>query len=136
MLWDSGTWAPIKGKSARDIDDGHLHFILDGQRMKGEWMLIRLKPRGKEKGENWLLCKVGDDFVGGSDDLVEQAVTSVTTGRTMDDISRGLKPALKRSAAKVGIPRFRPPQLAALVDSPPTGNAWVHEVKYFRFRRI
>jgi hypothetical protein len=72
MLWDSGTWAPIKGKSARDIDDGHLHFILDGQRMKGEWMLIRLKPRGKEKGENWLLCKVGDDFVGGSDEFVER----------------------------------------------------------------
>jgi bifunctional non-homologous end joining protein LigD len=136
MLWDAGTWAPIEGKSARDIDAGHLHFILEGQRMKGEWMLIRLKPRGKEKGENWLLRKVGDDFVGGSDDLVEQAATSVTTGRTMDDISRGLKPAVKRSAAKVGIPRFRPLQLATLVDSPPTGNAWMHEVKYDGYRAI
>jgi bifunctional non-homologous end joining protein LigD len=136
MLWDSGTWAPIKGKSARDIDAGHLHFILDGQRMKGEWMLIRLKPRGKEKSENWLLRKVGDDFVGGSDDLVEQAVTSVTTGRTMDEISRGLKPAVKRSAAKVRTPFFRPPQLATLVDSPPAGNAWMHEVKYDGYRAI
>jgi bifunctional non-homologous end joining protein LigD len=136
MLWDMGTWAPIKGKSARDLDAGHLHFTLDGQRMKGEWMLIRLKPRGKEKGENWLLRKVGDDFVGGSDDLVEQAVRSVTIGRTMDEISRGLKSSGKRSGTKAKTPRFRQPQLATLTDSPPLGSAWMHEVKYDGYRAI
>ncbi len=57
MLWDRGTWSPIKGKSAKDLDKGHLHFVLDGERMKGEWLLIRLKPRGKEKSENWLLAQ-------------------------------------------------------------------------------
>ncbi len=30
MLWDRGTWAPIAGKSAKDIEQGHLHFVLDG----------------------------------------------------------------------------------------------------------
>jgi bifunctional non-homologous end joining protein LigD len=45
MLWDRGTWAPVEGKSWKDIDKGHLHFTLDGERMKGEWLLIRLKPR-------------------------------------------------------------------------------------------
>ena len=40
MLWDRGSWGPIKGKSASDIDKGHLHFILEGERMKGEWLLI------------------------------------------------------------------------------------------------
>src|SRR3546814_4979301 len=58
MLWDRGTWAPIEGKSAKDIEKGHLHFILDGERMKGEWLLVRMKPRGNEKRENWLLRKV------------------------------------------------------------------------------
>src|SRR3546814_2452297 len=51
MLWDRGTWAPIEGKSAKDIEKGHLHFILDGERMKGEWMLVRMKPRGNERSE-------------------------------------------------------------------------------------
>src|SRR3546814_96194 len=87
MLWDRGTWAPIEGKSAKDIEKGHLHFILDGERMKGEWLLVRMKPRGNEKRENWLLRKVNDGFAGGTDDLVGRQLTSVLTGRTMAEIA-------------------------------------------------
>src|SRR6187455_2159089 len=61
MLWDKGTWAPIKGKSEKDLDEGHLHFTLDGERMKGEWLLVRMKSRPGEKRENWLLRKIADD---------------------------------------------------------------------------
>ncbi len=134
MLWDNGTWAPIAGKTADTLNEGHLHFTLDGRRMKGEWMLIRLKPRGKEKNENWLLRKVGDAFAAGSDDLVEQCVTSVTTGRTMDEIAAGKKPPAKRKIGRAKMPEFRPPQLATLVDAVPGGNAWMHEVKYDGYR--
>ena len=90
MLWDRGTWSPIKGKSASDLEKGHLHFVLDGERMKGEWLLIRLKPRGREKNENWLLRKIADAEAGGTDTLVETALTSVSTGRTMAEIEEGL----------------------------------------------
>ncbi|RZT56861.1 ATP-dependent DNA ligase LigD phosphoesterase module /ATP-dependent DNA ligase LigD polymerase module [Sphingomonas sp. BK036] len=93
MLWDRGTWSPIKGKSAKDLDKGHLHFVLEGERMKGEWLLIRLKPRAKEKRENWLLRKIDDAAAGGTDVLVEEALTSVSTGRTMVEIAEGKKPA-------------------------------------------
>ena len=89
MLWDRGTWSPIAGKKASDIKDGHLHFVLDGERMRGEWMLIRLKPRGRERNENWLLRKVTDGEAGGTDTLTETALTSVATGRTMDEIAEG-----------------------------------------------
>ncbi|MCP3734343.1 DNA ligase D [Sphingomonas sp. RP10(2022)] len=103
MLWDRGTWAPIAGKSAKDLDKGHLHFTLDGERMKGEWLLIRLKPRAKEKRENWLLRKIDDAYAGGTDTLVEEALTSVATGRTMVEIAEGAKP--KFSPARGGGPR-------------------------------
>ncbi|PTQ58851.1 ATP-dependent DNA ligase LigD phosphoesterase module /ATP-dependent DNA ligase LigD polymerase module [Sphingomonas sp. PP-CE-3G-477] len=93
MLWDRGTWSPIKGKSAKDLDKGHLHFVLDGERMKGEWLLIRLKPRANEKRENWLLRKIDDAAAGGTDTLVEEALTSVATGRTMVEIEEDKKPA-------------------------------------------
>ncbi|MGU3391620.1 DNA ligase D [Sphingomonas sp. M1A8_2b] len=99
MLWDRGTWSPIKGKSAKDLDKGHLHFVLDGERMKGEWLLIRLKPRAKEKRENWLLRKIDDAAAGGTDTLVEEALTSVSTGRTMIEIEEG-----KSSPARGGGP--------------------------------
>ena len=91
MLWDRGTWSPIKGKSAKDLEQGHLHFVLDGERMKGEWLLIRLKGRPKEKRENWLLRKIDDAEAGGTDTLVEEALTSVATGRTMAEIEEGKK---------------------------------------------
>ncbi len=92
MLWDDGTWSPIAGKSAADIDKGHLHFVLEGQRMRGEWLLIRLKPRGREKRENWLLRKIADDAAGGTDVLTETLLTSVKTGRTMEEIAAGKTP--------------------------------------------
>jgi bifunctional non-homologous end joining protein LigD len=143
MLWDTGTWVPIKGKSAKDLDEGHLHFVLDGQRMKGEWLLIRLKPRGKEKGENWLLRKIDDADAGGTDTLVETGLTSVTTGRTMAQIAEGKKPVTEtkpkpakvKAAGKTGAKiTFRDPQLCTLVDHVPHGNAWLHEAKYDGYR--
>ena len=150
MLWDRGTWTPHPGKDpVKTLAEGHLHFTLDGERMKGEWILIRLKPRGREKNENWLLRKVADAHAGGSDDLVGQAITSVATGRTMAEIASGAPsktaPSRKRApttkakakpkAAKPrALPAFRPPQLATLVDSVPAGSGWIHEVKYDGYR--
>lgn len=91
MLWDDGWWEPIPGKTADTLGEGHLHFILHGERMQGEWLLIRLKPRGKERNVNWLLRKIDDAHAGGSDTLVETALTSVKTGRTMAEIAEGKK---------------------------------------------
>ena len=164
MLWDRGTWSPIKGKSAKDLDKGHLHFVLDGERMKGEWLLIRLKPRAKEKRENWLLRKIDDAEAGGTDTLVEEALTSVSTGRTMIEIDEGKKPVRPSQPAptpssrrKPGpraksdargtlgpgvrqddgtLPQFQDLQLCTLVDAVPTGSAWLHEVKYDGYRAL
>lgn len=148
MLWDRGSWAPIKGKSAKDLEKGHLHFTLDGERMKGEWLLIRLKPRGKEKRENWLLRKIDDAHAGATDALVETGLTSVATGRTMQEIADGVRAeqrpsggrtqARARTAKRSGgsRPAFRQPQLATLVDSVPAGNGWLHEMKYDGYRAL
>jgi bifunctional non-homologous end joining protein LigD len=158
MLWDRGTWEPIAGKSAKDLDDGHLHFILDGTRMKGEWLLVRMKPRPGEKRENWLLRKIDDAFSAGTDDLVGRELTSILTGRTMAEITaddegeqslKGAKGAafakkmqaaaqhnkkVAKSAVKGKPPKFRPLQLATLVDAVPVGNGWFHEIKYDGYR--
>ncbi|MGE4429936.1 MAG: DNA ligase D [Sphingobium sp.] len=87
MLWDRGTWEPVKGKSAKDLAEGHLHFILHGERMKGEWLLVKMKGRPGEKRENWLLRKIDDAQAGAGDRLVERALTSVLTGRSMAEIA-------------------------------------------------
>lgn len=136
MLWDRGNWAPVEGKSASDLEKGHLHFTLDGERMKGEWLLIRLKPKPGERRENWLLRKIADDHAGSGDELVERALTSVATGRTMQEIAAGrkLKPRKRSRAAKP--PPFEPVQLATLVDHVPDGGDWIHETKYDGYRAL
>ncbi|ALG60545.1 MULTISPECIES: DNA ligase D [Citromicrobium] len=153
MLWDRGTWHPIEGKSADDIEEGHLHFVLDGERMKGEWLLIRMKPKKGEKRENWLLRKLDDEHAQEGDALVEKALTSVDTGRSMAEIAAGREPdkatgedeaveplaEMKhaRRGKKAGKPpKFAKPQLATLVDEVPTGNGWMHEIKFDGYRAL
>lgn len=167
MLWDQGRWEPVEGKSAKDLEKGHLHFRLFGERMNGEWLLVRMKPRGKEKRENWLLRKVADDHAGSSEHLVERGLTSVLTGRSMAQIAAdkqgsqslagkqgkrfaeamehaarhnataAAKPkrrAKRQTAAR--LPAFEPVQLATLVDAVPTGNDWMHEIKFDGYRLL
>ena len=150
MLWDNGTWEPIKGKDPRKtLVEGHLHFILHGHRMKGEWIMVRLKPRGREKGENWLLRKVADQHAGGSDDLVATHLTGIESGLTMAEIAAGKKPKARPKTAKPAQatrakgkaktatpPPFQPVQLATLVDHVPPSNGWVHEMKYDGYRTL
>jgi bifunctional non-homologous end joining protein LigD len=145
MLWDDGTWESLPGKDPRKtIVEGHLHFFLHGHRMKGEWLLIRLKPRGKEKSENWLLRKIADEHAGGSDDLVTRELTSVKTGRSMEEIADGKAVSAPKAATKQPKPTkngqksppFRAVQLATLVDTVPSGDRWVHEMKYDGYRTL
>ncbi|HEX4736455.1 MAG TPA: DNA ligase D [Allosphingosinicella sp.] len=92
MLWDWGTWTPDPRKDPRKtIEQGHLHFTLDGHRMKGEWIMFRLKPKPGDRTENWILRKVNDEQAGSSLGLTERYLTSIKTGRTMQEIAAGEK---------------------------------------------
>src|SRR6202012_2069305 len=54
--WDRGTWKPL-GDPVKDLAKGELKFTLQGQRLNGGYVLVRLKPRPKDHAENWLLIK-------------------------------------------------------------------------------
>ena len=149
MLWDEGRWIPEPGKDpSKTIEEGHLHFALDGERMKGEWVMFRLKGRPGDRQEPWMLKKVTDEFAKPEegDALVEQCVTSVTTGRSMAEIAAGAdvwksnrggqKGGRAKRKAGVAPPKFMPPQLTTLVDAVPTGNDWIHEYKYDGYRLL
>ncbi|HKX92867.1 MAG TPA: DNA ligase D, partial [Sphingomicrobium sp.] len=149
MLWDQGRWIPDPRKDpGKTIEEGHLHFTLEGERMKGEWVMFRLKPKPGEKAEPWMLKKVTDEYADPDDGeaLVDNCVTSVTTGRTMAEIAagedvwrsnRGGKRGgrAKRKAGRAP-PPFLEPQLATLVDDVPPGSGWIHEIKYDGYRLL
>ncbi|PSJ39596.1 DNA ligase D [Allosphingosinicella deserti] len=109
MLWDRGIWIPHPGKDPRKtLEEGHLHFTLDGERMQGEWIMIRMKGRPRDRGENWILKKVTDEHAGGAMALTERFLTSIKTGRTMQEIASEAKAKeLKSWLAGLNPPRAR-----------------------------
>ncbi len=148
MLWDQGTWTPL-GDVDKGLSEGMLKFELSGSRMQGAWMLVRMKPRGGEKRENWLLIKEKDAHATQeAEGLVSTHTTSITTGRDMDEITAGAaekpKPKAKAKAkaknkaknkgAVLDRPAFRPVQLAKLHTTVPAGDDWLHEVKVDGYR--
>jgi bifunctional non-homologous end joining protein LigD len=149
MLWDQGRWIPEPGKDPRKtIEEGHLHFRLDGLRMQGDWVMFRLKGKPGDKSQPWMLKKVTDEFANAEagDALVDEHVTSVTTDRTMAEIASatdvwrsnrgGQKGGRAKKKSGQGPPAFEQPQLATLVDSVPSGSDWIHEYKYDGYRLL
>src|SRR3546814_9976502 len=61
-----------------------------------------MKGKPREKNENWLLRKVEDDHAGPADSLTGRALTSVKTGRTMQEIADNATPRKQSKAAARG----------------------------------
>ncbi len=115
MLWDEGTWEP-KSDPHAGLEKGHLSFDLHGERLTGGWDLIRM--RGDGKRENWLLIKAKDETATptANEDFLEDRASSITTGRSMDQIAAGIRVSKKRKSkdstdvSKSSKPRNSPAQ--------------------------
>ena len=90
QLWDRGFWSP-EGMTAEDgLAHGDLKFTLQGERLRGSWVLVRIKNWSGGKRVNWLLIKHRDAFAHeGDDDALLAEDRSVASGRTMADIAAG-----------------------------------------------
>jgi bifunctional non-homologous end joining protein LigD len=107
QLWDHGTWTPQSNDPRGDLAKGQLKIILNGERMKGRWALIRLRDDkaklGRKVRHNWLLIKEKDEVaLPGEPDALLAADTSVTTGRTLEEIAASKKSKVWQSSRKKG----------------------------------
>ncbi|TVP45596.1 MAG: DNA ligase D [Gemmatimonadales bacterium] len=147
MLWDRGKWlpgrAPGEKVDPRDaLERGRLHFRLEGERLRGAWLLVRMGGRAGEDGRNWLLRKADDAEArpGDGAGVTEEHLTSLVTGRTMEGIAAagdpvaGPPPPPPSGAPKAGLPSRLEPQLPTLVKGAPKGDRWVHELKFDGYR--
>lgn len=151
LLWDEGRWKP-EGDARAGLREGKLKFELTGEKLQGHWMLVRLRERPGESREgdkpNWLLIKEDDAEARplSAGDILEERPESVSSGRTLDEVaeqrdrvwSSKEKDEEKGKAARKGkkgkaleVPA---PQLATLVDAPPQGEGWFHELKLDGYR--
>ena len=140
IVWDKGTWTP-EGDAAAGMKKGHLSFALAGEKLKGNWHLVRLKPRANERRDNWLLIKAEDAFAKPASDILESASQSVKSGITIERVGGAKKPQPPVKASRVPkkqklkpLPPFILPALATLKAAPPSGDDWLHEVKFDGYR--
>ncbi|MBV9653468.1 MAG: DNA ligase D [Acetobacteraceae bacterium] len=148
--WDRGTWAPqFEGDPQGALDRGELKFTLDGARLRGKFVLIRLKPRPNERSENWLLIKEHDPFEApGADAARMEAETPFPAPAEAKPPAAPNSPPAQRRATKrrggspvpgavrAGDQADPRPQLASLADDLPEGSDWLSEVKFDGYRLL
>jgi bifunctional non-homologous end joining protein LigD len=93
QLWDRGFWIP-EGDAAPEVQlkKGELKFRLDGERLKGSWVIVRMRSdRNGGKRTNWLLIKHRDRFAGEAEDVDAMMAEdrSVASARKMTEIAAG-----------------------------------------------
>jgi len=91
MLWDRGYWLP---EGDEDVDaalrKGELKFVLAGDKLKGSYVLVRMKgDKFGGKRNNWLLIKHKDEWASSDGDAALHRDKSVASGRTMAQIAAG-----------------------------------------------
>lgn len=144
LLWDRGTWEPLNSDPEAAYRKGSLKFTLHGEKLHGNWVLVRMGGKAaNERHENWLLIKERDEAAvpHSADAVVADNPLSVASGRSMDAIAaerdrvwhsnRGddEKPPVQTvtlqnitGARKARMPAKTQPQLATLVDKAPDGG--------------
>src|SRR5262245_59867377 len=84
MVWDRGSYRVYGEQPVKSLKEGKLHLVLDGDKAKGEWTLVRIRGRDDAKNQ-WLILKTGDDAKPISK---KKEDCSVKTGRTMEQIAK------------------------------------------------
>jgi len=144
MLWDRGVYELLGDAPANaQIERGDLKFRLHGEKLRGEFALVKMKNRGK--GNEWLIIKKKDAEAKPGWNIEDHS-HSVLTGRTQQEVAENLPavapatsnqpPATIPGAIQSPMPRAIAPMLATLTTHPPSGDQWLYEVKWDGVRAI
>jgi bifunctional non-homologous end joining protein LigD len=139
MVWDFGEYEALSDHAAQELAGGKLHFVLHGEKLQGEWYLVRLRDQ-----KNWLLVRGGADLKPISKALDD---ASALSGRTMEAISRSdavwesnrsekkVAAPARQTKAEKALSKFIEPMKARLAARPPEGK-WIYEIKLDGFRAL
>lgn len=145
ILWDQGIYTNIRGTKRKpftmkeSLDAGLVEVRLEGEKVKGEFALVRTKYEGKQ--ENWLMVKMKDSFANPEYDIVTDLPLSVKSGKSIEELeeegSRAQLPAALRSLQPEALEKLTPedfpgwkePMLALPEDRPYERANWIYEPK-------
>ncbi|HOE96799.1 MAG TPA: non-homologous end-joining DNA ligase, partial [Candidatus Sumerlaeota bacterium] len=89
LLWDRGRWHPRDKDPRKAYREGHLKFDLEGEKLRGGWMLVRMNGERGDDGRNWLLVKEQDAAArrGKAGRITDHEPASVETGRDINQVA-------------------------------------------------
>jgi bifunctional non-homologous end joining protein LigD len=121
MMWDEGSYYAVPSDDPKEVAKalakGHLNFILEGHKLKGEFSLVRLKDE-----KSWLLIKKKDKYAKDKNVFSEK---SVVTKRSLEEIRDD-----------DSMPHKIKPMLCTLIDKPFDDADWFYELKWDGYRAI
>lgn len=141
IVWDRGTWTRAhegKGPPGDAIAEGHLAIRFAGEKLKGDWALIRTGPAGDK--EQWLFFKMKGPDADPDRDIVAERPESVLSGRTIDELAQstgpgpdeifgGLPEDQRANLIRAEQPDWIEPMLATLTEETVSGPGWIFERK-------
>jgi bifunctional non-homologous end joining protein LigD len=163
VLWDRGTWKPVIDPGL-GLRKGELKFELQGDKLAGRWALVKIKGDDakawllvKDKDEH---ARAATDL-----DVVSARPESVVSGRGLAEVaaerdrlwhSKSVRPSGEvdpggpapgdggarlrladlEGALRAPLPRTQPLALAMVVETPPEGDEWLHEIKHDGYRIV
>ncbi len=149
IVWDNGTYNALEVENKEEgekkllagLKKGHISFVLNGSKLKGEFSLVKLK--GKQENA-WLLIKKNDKFSKDTDILTKNksVLTNVTLEALQNKVSKTISAKgegkTKEKIIKVKVPtaEFIKPMLADSIEKPFDDAGWVFEIKYDGYRTL
>ncbi len=147
MVWDRGTFVVenVPGQkldALQQVQKGEIKFHLNGEKLRGSFVLVKLKK--SEKGNEWLMIK-HKDAAENSAWNIEEHDGSVLTGRTIDEIKQEqppkrspspLRPDELQDTRKAAMPSHLEPMLATIGDQPFSNPNWLFEIKWDGVRAL
>lgn len=138
IVWDRGVWQP-HDDPRKAYAAGKLKFTLVGEKLSGDWTLVRTRLKGSGDKQQWLLIKEKDPQArpAADYDIVEAEPKSVISDASVGKKPREpkAKPRAKPQKATAALPEQFSPQLATLVDRAPEGD-WQYEIKFDGYRML
>ncbi len=144
MVWDYGVYEDISGNSAAAFHSGKMHIVLKGEKLEGEWILV--KDKREPESNRWLLIKAGKSMTPISARMDDR---SALTKRSMAAIAKDNDAQWKssrpgsssrnkwsRRSVEETRPEFVEPMKSKAVNELPESGDWFYEIKFDGYRSI
>lgn len=142
MVWDYGVYEDLTENAAAAFHSGKMHFVMQGQKLKGEWILV--KDKREPESNRWLLIKAGESMKPIS---AKADDTSAISKRSMAAIAKAndaqwqshrpassSKTKRPRAPNETNAPKFLEPMQCKAVTKLPAENDWTYEIKFDGYR--